>query len=147
MSLAYAQCTLPLAVCLSPWHLWGSVKETRAPCFSLQCSLSLVMCHGPYPTVAGSSFYVLSPRSLSLCHYKGVADPRPFMYMLWRTHDLPICCGGGPMTFPYILWLGSDQSFPSSWTLTGGASRQLAFPVKIMFAYFLSLAKCYPTQA
>lgn len=81
------------------------------------------MCHGPYLRVTGFCFYVLSPLSLSLCHEEGVEDPWPSLYM---------------------LWLGSDQSFPSTGTLTGGASRQLAFPVKIMFAYCLSLPSATP---
>lgn len=57
----------------------------------------------------------------------------------------PIRCNGGPMAFPYMLWLGQTRaSSAQGLSQEGPASRLLAFPVKIMFACCLSLPSATP---
>lgn len=62
-------------------------------------------------------------RSLSFCHYEGVEEQ---------------------VSPPCVLWLGSHQSVPSTGTFTGGASRGLALPVTVMFAYCSPLPSATP---
>lgn len=49
---------------------------------------------------------------------------------------------------PCVLWLGSHQNVPSTFTgtFTGGPSRGLAFLVTVMFAYCLSLPSATPHE-
>lgn len=124
-------CSLPLAVCLLPWHLElglgflrvpGKHEEDQSPVFLPPMFPEFGYAPWAYPRVTGSCSKCYLLRASASATLKG-----------WRTHDLSL----------YVV-AGSDQSFLYTGAFTGGAGQQVPCFSSEKFACFLSLPSATP---